>query len=163
MNDIKLKGTEEIEINGKLYDLVPKDSTVLEEERIKNLPKTWEESLKDEDITYYLDQYGNVEYISYIEKATKDTYKNSLHTEEQAEAILILCQLIWLRDIYNGDWKPDWNNKKECKYCIIMDINQYAIDYHFILFELFAFKSQKVAELFLENFKDLLEQIKGLF
>ena len=138
---------KEIIINGVEGIWIPKEKELTpqekEEIRINHILKTYSEHLQNK-------HSQEVDYIIYSKESHKDE-------------LTALSKLLALRDIYNGDWKPDWNNKKECKYCIIMDINQYAIDYHFISLELFAFKRQKVAELFLENFKDLLEQVKGLF
>lgn len=40
---------------------------------------------------------------------TKETSKNTVPTEEQAEAILALCQLLQLRHEMVGDWYPSPN------------------------------------------------------
>ena len=40
-----------------------------------------------------------------------DKDKNTLPTKELAEAMLAMCQLLYLRDIYNDGWVPDWENE----------------------------------------------------
>lgn len=71
-------------------------------------------------------------------------------------------QLITLRDIYNNSWKPNWNNCDEIKYCIVggnNTITTYTFAYeHKIL----AFKTEKLRDEFLKNFRSLIEKAKYL-
>ena len=105
------------------------------------LPKSWEECLKM--ITYPTDA------IYY----RKDCMDNKLDN---------LSKLLVLRDVYRQGWKPDWNNSS----------TKYTIEYHFndIVLDtatnfscgVFSFPTEKLAEQFLENFKDELEELKEL-
>ena len=56
-------------------------------------------------------------------------------------------------------WKPDWN---ETKYTIVVIENKlvklYAITLNYIL----AFPTEKIRDVFYENFKDLIESCKEL-
>lgn len=87
--------------------------------------------------------------------------RNVFATEEQAQASIALAQLSQLKKAYNGDWEPDWLSNEE-KYCIFLrpkDIYSYtAINSPTFL----AFKTAKLRDEFLKNFKDLIEQAKPL-
>lgn len=39
----------------------------------------------------------------------------------QIEKILAINQLMNIAKYYNGDWKPNWSNSKENKFCIKFD------------------------------------------
>lgn len=77
--------------------------------------------------------------------------------EEQLNASFALAKLSQLLYIYNDGWKPDWNND-ERKYVIDTLI---MVPYQTISGKKYlAFKEREKAELFLNNFKDLIEQAK---
>ena len=86
--------------------------------------------------------------------------KNSLPTKELAEAMLALCQLLYLRNIYNDGWEPD-RNDENYKYVISVGRNN-LIKYIFSSRRPLSFKSEKLRDEFYENFKDLLEIAKPL-
>jgi hypothetical protein len=100
----------------------------------KELPKSWEELGKP--------------YATFI-------------NVEQGDAFEALHKLSQLIKVYNDGWKPDWSDS-EYKYCVgftneKLDIGNW-IDYKQFL----AFKDKKTAELFLENFRELIETAKPL-
>jgi hypothetical protein len=80
-----------------------------------------------------------------------------------AEAILALCQLIQLRNAYNGDWVPDWN-KNETKvvidFCRDGDLRTFYAQGEV---SLLAFKDKETAEEFLRYFRDLIEKLKPMY
>ncbi|HEX8586096.1 MAG TPA: hypothetical protein VF680_17015 [Allosphingosinicella sp.] len=88
-------------------------------------------------------------------------HRNVFPTKELAEASLALAQLLQLRDIYNGDWKPDWNDGKN-KYTIITNHNSVVYSATSGTNCVMVFKSQDIRHKFFDNFKDLLEIAKPL-
>ena len=83
-----------------------------------------------------------------------------IHTYEKE--VDILERLFILRDVYRQGWKPDWVNGFENKYCICIDYTLLVIRISYMRNFLFAFPTQELAEQFLDNFKDELEQLKEL-
>ena len=108
----------------------------------KELPKSWEEFVGKEK-GYFVDCL-------------------IFATKEQAEASLALAKLSQLREVYRDGWKPDWGNGSQKKHCIKffqdkIDDDSYSLRSHFL-----SFQSEEVRDLFLENFRDLIEQAKPL-
>lgn len=118
----------------------------------KELPKSWEEL---EDASGY---YPNLS-VPIFSKNTKK-YKSYFKTKEQAQASIALSQLSQLREVYRQGWKPESN--AGLKYSIrkieqkLEIINYYEIRYFL------SFQSQEIAEQFLANFKDLIEEASPL-
>jgi len=87
--------------------------------------------------------------------------RDILPTIELAEAVLALCQLLQLRDRWNGDWKADEtesfarcsivNRRGEVKKNIFTEINSPI-----------TLATEKLCDKFLVTFKDLLETAKPL-
>jgi hypothetical protein len=92
---------------------------------------------------------------------TLPEHKNSLSSLQLAEAMLALCQLLVMRDKYNGDWKPDYTDTTK-KYTISFQKNYISLDVVWEFHRILAFKTQELACLFLKNFKDLIEIAKPL-
>ena len=67
-------------------------------------------------------------------------------------------------DIYNEGWQPEWSNPRENKYCIKANChgNACKVVVAYQVAAVLAFKDEKTANLFLETFKDLLEEAKPL-
>lgn len=140
---------------------IDKDNSTFEnivfKEIKKELPKTWYElELFD---GYYKNGDCVINFTS--DNTTNEKNKDIFATEEQAEASIALAQLSQLREVYRNGWVPDWRDNKE-KYVIYMqseDIRKssYASLEHFL-----SFQDAKTRDLFLENFKDLIEQAKPL-
>jgi hypothetical protein len=124
----------------------------------KELPKTWEE-LKT--INGYFTNLNSLIYDE-IDSPTKEFNKNIFATEEQAKASIALAQLSQLRDVYRNGWVPNWNNFSQKKHCIYFQSNE-IITHWFYQGNLFlSFQDEQTRDLFLENFKDLIEQAKPL-
>ena len=145
-----------------------KDGKVVFEDIAPKLPETWEEFLSLYPIKEgecYIDHTGHINtFKSRIGNARNPLYDLSvLPSQEAAEAHLALIQLHQLRDCYRQGWVPDWNDNSK-KYSISFwgepngySISPYAANRHFL-----SFQSREVAEKFLENFKDLIDQAGDL-
>ena len=70
-------------------------------------------------------------------------------------------QLHQLRDCYRQGWTPDWKNNSY-KYSIIRKDKEYSIAYYFSTPCFLSLPSYEIAEEFLYNFKDLIEQAGDL-
>ena len=80
-----------------------------------------------------------------------------------AEAILALCQLIQLRNCYNGDWVPDWGKLEEGKPIISLFCGEFERDSVARVGSMFYFKSEELRDEFLRNFSPLIEKLKPLY
>jgi hypothetical protein len=110
------------------------------------------------DVHYYIGAEGIISNIF------KPDFRNNnaIATKELAEAFLALMQLVKFRDIWNGEWKPDWKDNNVRKYSIILYRNVLSIDYVFNHQTVLCFKDEKLVNKFFDTFKDLLELAKPL-
>ena len=160
-----MKQTIEIEVpEGK--KAVWKNNYILFEDI--ELPKTWEEFCEghfvDLNGEFYIDDESSV-------KSNKDGYyiraenydKNLLTSKESAEAHLALMQLHQLRDCYRQGWEPNWLDD-ENKYCIVYDsVYNYPIIIDNKYTRAFlSFQSREIAQLFLDNFRNLIKEAGDL-
>lgn len=133
---------------------------------IKNsLPKTWEEL--NVVTGHYVTTSSRV--LPYRPPHQKSYTAQMLGLDrnvfaelEQAEAALALVQLSQLKKVYNGDWVPDWNDFNQWKYVIRLKNNKPSKHSAFIYPYFLSFKDAETRDLFLENFRDLIEQAKPL-
>lgn len=160
-----MKRTIEIEVpDGK--KAVWKDNNVVFENVKPKLPKTWEEfCYKHPQNDYYINNNSKITAIrSFINSfSDKDSDKNKLPSYEAAKQHLALMQLHQLRDCYRQGWEPDWNDINSYKYCIC----RYRVkEYYVISFlgnaRFLSFKSREIAEKFLNNFRELIEEAGDL-
>ena len=99
----------------------------------------------------------------------KDEYKG-YPSQKLADAAEALRRLLFLRDYYNGDWKPDWDNPYQKKFCIINFLEEIdLIDYdekskfeENKFYHILAFGTEEIRDKFLEEQKELLEIAKPL-
>ena len=165
-----MKQTIEIEVpEGK--KAVWKDNTIVFEDIKPQLPKTWEEFCKQNPIKEeekYIDSSSNIS--SAMVFPTNRNFicdRNVLPSKEAAEQHLALMQLHQLRDCYRQGWIPDWKDSKN-KICIkyYNTCSSTNTDYTIIIRvntkEFLSFQSRVIAEEFLNNFKDLIEQAGDL-
>lgn len=141
-------------------DMLIKQNFSNEELGIKpKLPKKWEDL---ELISGYF-----ISESSYIHQLNPDkilhntsyTNRNTLPTKELAKAMLALCQLLYLRDIYNDGWYPDWKTNDE-KHTITCVEDSLIAHINFSNNTLMAFKTRELRDEFIKNFKELLEIAK---
>ena len=97
------------------------------------------------------------QYASYDNPGVANSYR-------QIEKILAINQLMNIAKYYNGDWKPDWNNKYELKYCISFTTitNSYNIASRTQTYlNAIYFKNQEDAQAVIDNpnFRDILDTI----
>jgi len=124
----------------------------------KELPKTWEE-LK-EISGYYSNMHSSI--IDVGENEAIDGNQNIFATEEQAKASIALSQLSQLREVYRNGWVPDWTTFETKKYCIDFFNDKINFQTYEVSNTFLSFQNEKTRDLFLENFKDLIEQAKPL-
>lgn len=78
------------------------------------------------------------------------------------EAVEALVKLVLLRDSYNGDWRPDWKNADERKWCIYAENDVLKVSGRGFCQRVLAFKTYELCEEFIQNFGDLIEIAKPL-
>jgi len=125
-------------------------------------PTTWEECFGDNPHYYVGDdstlRIGNA-------NAIRSVRRNEVNTKEQALAIIALTQLLVCRDAYRNGWKPDLSQEERHIRIasLIVQRGEWSQAYYFSQAEIFSFEKKEQAQAFLENFKDLLEQVKPLY
>ena len=114
-------------------------------------------------IGFYVDATSYIQGISEeAEFSATPENENVFKTEEQAEASIALAQLSQLRDVYRQGWEPNWCNKSSGKYCIYFHLDSLSIMTFIFGSHFLSFQDRKTAELFLKNFRDLIEKAKPL-
>jgi len=107
---------------------------------------------------YYIDNEGYIfEQVGIYNKAGK----NTLTTEEYAEAFIALMQLIKYRDIWNEGWLPDWKDDS-LKYVIYFYREEKNETSGSLGRVVLSFKTSKLRDKFSETFDDLIQQAKPL-
>ena len=129
-----------------------------EELNKKELPKTWEECFKG---GWYVSGASHI--VRQDEVITHKDEKNVVRTEAQAKGIVALTQLLQCRDEYRGEWKPDWENIGQGKWCIDFHYDKTCVKNWSYIARLFSFETREQAEAFATNFEDLLKEVKELF
>ena len=151
-----MKQTIEIEVpDGK--KAVWKYNKIIFEDIKPQLPKTWEEFCKQNMIKkseYYLNPSSCILELR-DDKREIFSDRNVLPTRQAAEAHLALMQLHQLRDCYRGNTlSMYWYSiimRGESDLIIVQDNNRFL-----------SFPTRELAEEFLANFKDLIEEAGDL-
>ena len=125
----------------------------------KELPKEWEDLKTVKG--WYITPGSDVRQIVKTATCTLDN-KNVFLTEEQAEASVALAQLTQLREVYRKSWTPDWTTLEDKYVICIDDQDDMYIDYVYSSRNFLAFQDQETAQLFIDNFRDLIEQAAPL-
>ena len=103
--------------------------------------------------------------VEWLEKNLKDNiiYVYKVYTKEEYEnAFESLKKLIVLRDYYNEVWYPDWNDYKITKWTIEVSNNNLNVTNEISFSRPLYFKTELLAEKFLEEQIELLEKAKPL-
>ena len=161
-----MKQTIEIEVpDGK--KAIWKDNKIIFEDIKPQLPKTWEEFCEQNEVKkteYYLNVSSGIEETR-IGKRNKISDKNLLPNRKAAEQHLALMQLHQLRDCYRQGWEPDWEDAS-FKYTIARDMfnkdKKYSIKHYCYTPYFLSFPVYELAEEFLTNFCELIEQAGDL-
>ena len=163
-----MKQTIEIEVpDGK--KAVWKDNKVVFENIVSQLPKTWEEycdkTMIDENEVIIVDNHLDKSVViqkGFIQEPRNPfKHKMLLPSEEVARQFVALMQLYRLRDCYRQGWVPNWEDNSY-KYSIIRKNKQYSIAYYLSTPCFLSFPTHKLAEEFLTNFRELIEQAGDL-
>ena len=134
------------EQGGELKDMALGAYTL--EELGYSLPKTFEEYLA------ILDQWRIIPH--------KEEY------EDLNPQIAAVKKLILLRDFYNNNWKPDWDNLIEAKYGITYWYNRDTKESSYVAKVIYCppcflvFNDMAKAEEFLNNFRELIVEAGDL-
>lgn len=164
-----MKQTIEIEVPDGKKAVWKNDKIVFEN---IGLPKTWKEFCKQSEVNegeYYINSQSYVEKIfAYNYPHRRETIdRNILPNKKAAEQHLVLMQLHQLRDCYRQGWIPDYTRTSN-KFCIVHYFDFYSnkYDYKIIAYtslsHFLSFQSKEIAEEFLNNFRDLIEQAGDL-
>lgn len=148
-------------------ELIDGVAVVTFRDKDRKLPKTWEEFCEMYPVKpreFYIDDSSRILNRT-DEGDERNIYedKNMLPDRATAEAVLTLCQLIQLRDCYNGGWVPDWNNYKQDKHTIEFHGNEIFCDMVVRNTAILSFETEELRDKFLENFGDLVEKLKPLY
>lgn len=91
--------------------------------------------------------------------------RNLLPNYDAARQHLALMQLHQLRDYYRQGWVPDWSDNQDVrkvKYCIMIYDGKASVCTSICTSYFLSFKDLETRNLFLENFRDLIEQAGDL-
>ena len=155
------KAKEFYKKGGEFKDLAL--SAFTEEELTKvELPKTWEEFCSQFEVCreYYIEADSSIE-------ETNDYYRNPLHdknilpSKKAAEQYLALMQLHQLRDCYRQGWMPNLTIPKS-NFAIFYMKGKYSVEEFMYSSEFLSFQSKEIAQEFLTNFRELIEQAGDL-
>ena len=129
------------------------------EPEVKSLPTKWEDL---EDFSgWYINPLGKTVFqAEWSARDNKEASKPNYPTKELAEGALALCQLIRFRDAWRDGWIPDYSDISYNKYSIVTQNGKICIDWYTSSQKILSFKTKKLAEKFLETFKDLIETAK---
>ena len=162
-----MKQTIEIEVpEGK--QAIWKDDKVVFEDIIPQLPKTWEEFCKIKkliDSEAYIDSNSKcigIDKCFTIGGWERNHYndRNILPSKKAAEAHLALMQLHQLRDCYRQEWVPTFNRTS---FGIVKKVEGgLYVDRYTFSSKFLTFQTKEIAEEFLTNFHELIEQAGDL-
>lgn len=127
----------------------------------KELPKTWQEFCEQNPIRDMECFLGNSSDLLTVGKDAGTRYekrdKNILPSKQAAEAHLALMQLHQLRDCYRQGWEPNWEDNYD-KHVIVKNRGEYGVFGCNWTSCFLTFQDKEIAEEFLTNFRDLIEQ-----
>lgn len=144
-----------------------KDGKVVYEDVLPKLPKTWDDFCRKYPITakeYYISNTSSI-IPSYSDKELRRSIfsdANWLPSEQAAKQHLALMQLHQLRDCYRQGWVCNWDDGEQTKYIIEHYPDGYQVSFSHDAPYFLAFQSEEIAEEFLRNFRDLIEQAGDL-
>lgn len=83
---------------------------------------------------------------------------------EISDAIIALLKLILLRNCYNGDWAPDWDDEESYKYTIFFVGGEIKVDkWTSVAVTPLYFRTADLRDEFLCYFRPLIEKLKPLY
>ena len=126
----------------------------------KELPKTWEECIAKIKDLECIDSNGDIDEVDFNFGIVYD-HINDI-PKGLGKPMLALCQLLVCREVYRQGWKPNWKDDNEIKYCIERIENCITRETYRLIATVLSFQSAEIRDMFLENFKDLIEEAKEL-
>ena len=126
--------------------------------KVEHLPKTWEEFCENNPIKegeVAITTWCTLSELTPSRKRISNVDKCVLPNASVAKAHLALMQLHQLRDCYRGNVDP-----YECQYAIVRGLSDLIVVKDITAF--LSFRTRKMAEEFLANFKDLIEEAGDL-
>lgn len=140
--------------------------TKVKYEKKKELPRTWEEFCKQNELRegeYFLGNCCNLMPVGKYE-GTRDEMRdrNILPSKEAAEAHLAYMQLHQLRDAWREEWLPDWTEDNQSKYAICSIDGEFSIRIRYTNRHFLAFQDEKRAVEFLGCFIDFIRKAGDL-
>lgn len=149
-------------------EIVDGVAVVTFKEKERKLPKSWEEFCEMYPIKRGKEYYfnANSDILNDVsDKCVRDEHKdkNLLPDRATAEAFLSLCQLIQLRDCYNGDWVPDWTDFTADKFVIDVYKSDIISSTYNSATSFLYFKKENLRDEFLRCFRPLIEKLKPLY
>lgn len=118
--------------------------------------KKWEDFGEVEG--YFINDWSEVGHID--SALSENSNMNTFPTEQEANAYgVVLPQLLQWRNKVNGDWKADWSDSKQVKYCIILRCYKIVVDGVYWNYYPLSFQTKEIAEQFLKDHKSLIEQL----
>ena len=146
-------------------EIVDGVAVVTFKEKERKLPKSWEEFCeicKIKEGEAFISQGSGIFKFNGIIGRDALADRNVLPDRATAEAILTLCQLVQLRDCYNGGWVPDYKTA-ETKWTIEFEscniVKNTTKGWPCIL----TFKTEELRDEFLRYFRPLIEKLKPLY
>lgn len=133
----------------------------------KKLPSSWSEFCKlypKKSGECFIDPNSEIIVLSKPGQRQEDKHRLLINDKETAEAFLALMQLIQLRNIYVGTWKPDWKDFNASKFSISRGSydKEIKITKSTISPKLLSFPDEEMCTKFFTNFKDLIKIAKPL-
>lgn len=144
-------------------ELIDGAAVVTFKEKERKLPKSWEEFFEMFPCKrgeYLINSHG-CSPCAEIQRIP-DIDVTILPDRAAAEAVLALCQLVQLRNCYNGDWVPKYDIAEE-KYCIYFWNGSLSIYDSCSASEILIFKTAELRDEFLRYFRPLIEKLKPLY
>jgi len=121
----------------------------------KALPKSWNEFKAISG--FWINNGSDIKstgiiHIDYLEKS-----KNVFATKKQAKSALAMAQLSQLMAVYNDGWEPDWTDTSD-KFILFPYNKKICSGLRHMESCFIAFKSEKIAAEFQENFESLIKE-----
>ena len=164
-----MKQTIEIEVpDGK--KAIWKNNKVIFKDIKPQLPKTWEEFCYNNDRKpneAFIARASKIQLITEQHERKSSWDQNILPSEQAARQHLALMQLHQLRDCYRQGWIPDLEDESD-KYHIehYYESDTRSIKHQVVSLSytstFLSFPTKELAEEFLNNFRDLIEQAGDL-
>ena len=145
-------------------EIVDGAAVITFKEKERKLPKSWEkfcDMFPCKRGEYLINSHGCSPCAEI--KRIPDIDVTILPDRSSAEAVLALCQLIQLRDCYNGDWVPDWCDKTK-KYVLDFSEGEIRIEFRYSMASSpLYFKTLELCNEFLQHVRPLIEKLKPLY